>query len=207
METNLIVIPKPELSTFEPFVAQVKQSAKLMSFVGTVTEDKLPTASQMLTDAKKLIKTVEAELEVVNRPYINFKNDINEQQRVAKARCAEVTKPLEDAIVVLSNAIIAYNREAQEARRKAAAELQEQLKKQSGGVYNAANNFHSVSTAVPEAPKVKGLKKTIKYEIVNSVLVPRGYCSPNDSLIQAAFKAGIREIPGLRIWEDESIVG
>ena len=204
---NLIVIPKPELSAFEPFVAQVKQSAKLMSFVGTVTEDKLPAASQMLTDAKKLIKTVEAELEVVNRPYINFKNEINEQQRVAKNRCSEVTKPLEDAIVVLSNAIIAYNRLAQEARRVAAAELQAKLKEQSGGVYRPENNMSGVSIAIPEAPKVKGLRKTIKYEVIDASQVPHGFCSPNDSLIQAAFKAGIRTIPGLRIWEEESISG
>lgn len=206
METNLVVIPKPELSAFEAFVPQVAKSVKLMSYVGRVTEDKLATAQQMMTDAKALIKTVEAQVETINRPYINLKNDINAQQNVTKDRCAEVVKPLVDAIKVISDNILAFNREAQEERRKSLIALQAKLKEQSGGVYNADNNKTPVQIAVvAEAPKVKGLRKTIKYEVVDALLVSRGYCSPDDALIQAAFRAGVRNIPGLRIWEEESI--
>lgn len=204
---NLITIPAPVLSTFEAFVSKVNQRVKLFSYVGAITADKLPSAQQMITDGKLLIKSVEAELESVTRPYKNLKKDIDAQQQVAKDRCAEVVKPMEDAIKKLTEAILAYNKEAQEQQRLAAKALQDQLKVQSGGVYRPENNNSSISIVVPEAPKVKGLKKTVKYVVLEATLVPRGYCTPDDGLIQAAFKAGIREIPGLRIWTEEFIQG
>ena len=48
------------------------------------------------------------------------------------------------------------------------------------------------------------LKKQPKYEIVDSTKVPREYCEPSKGLIWEAVRSGTKEIPGVRIWEEES---
>jgi len=56
------------------------------------------------------------------------------------------------------------------------------------------------------APVISGLTKVWKYEIIDADLVPREYCSPDAGKLQTAVKTDkVREIPGVRIWEDESI--
>ena len=39
-------------------------------------------------------------------------------------------------------------------------------------------------------------------EIINSKLVPREYCEPVNKLIKSAVDGGVREISGVRIFED-----
>lgn len=56
-----------------------------------------------------------------------------------------------------------------------------------------------------EAGKVKGLRKVVKFEVVDGMKVPRNLCSPDDTLIRAALKEGVREIPGVRIWAEDKI--
>lgn len=51
------------------------------------------------------------------------------------------------------------------------------------------------------------IRTTWEFEIENAVLVPREYCSPNESLIRSAIKAGgVRAIPGLRIYQREQTI-
>ena len=54
-------------------------------------------------------------------------------------------------------------------------------------------------------PKVKGLTKTWKHEIVNPLLVPIEYCTPDPVKINAAIKSGVRMIAGVKIYEEETI--
>lgn len=42
-----------------------------------------------------------------------------------------------------------------------------------------------------------------KYEIEDETQVPLAYCSPDSAKINAAIKAGVREIPGVRVYEDK----
>jgi hypothetical protein len=44
--------------------------------------------------------------------------------------------------------------------------------------------------------------KTWKFEIVVASAVPREYCEPAESLIRKAVASGVREIPGVKIYED-----
>jgi hypothetical protein len=40
------------------------------------------------------------------------------------------------------------------------------------------------------------------YEVVDMAVMPRGYLMPNDAAIRGSIKAGVRDIPGLRIFND-----
>lgn len=50
--------------------------------------------------------------------------------------------------------------------------------------------------------KIKGTRTVWKMEILNPLLVPREFCTPSDSLIREAVKNGIREIDGVKIFEE-----
>lgn len=45
------------------------------------------------------------------------------------------------------------------------------------------------------------------FRIVDPTAVPRAYCEPVPKLIRAAVQAGVREIAGVEIFEDESVAG
>ncbi len=55
------------------------------------------------------------------------------------------------------------------------------------------------------APKTQGLTKRWVFEVTNEQLIPRGYLQVNDKAIRDAIAAGARTIPGIRIFQDESI--
>lgn len=44
-----------------------------------------------------------------------------------------------------------------------------------------------------------------KYDIIDEGKVPRKYCNPAKSKIQAAVRLGEREIPGVRIYKEEDL--
>lgn len=56
-----------------------------------------------------------------------------------------------------------------------------------------------------KANHVKGLRTGWTFEIVDEPAVQRQFCSPDSKLINAAIKGGLREMAGLRIYEEKRI--
>jgi hypothetical protein len=48
-------------------------------------------------------------------------------------------------------------------------------------------------------------RKEWKHRVVNPELVPREYLVPDDTKLRAAVRAGVREIAGVEVYEDESL--
>jgi len=59
--------------------------------------------------------------------------------------------------------------------------------------------------APPPPPPVKGTTKRWTFEVQDATKVPREYMIVHEPSIRQAINAGIREIPGVRIYQDESI--
>ena len=53
--------------------------------------------------------------------------------------------------------------------------------------------------------KVKGIVKNWQWELLDESKVARAYCSPDSKKINAAVKAGIREIDGVRVFESTTV--
>lgn len=53
--------------------------------------------------------------------------------------------------------------------------------------------------------QTKGVRKTMDFEILDPTLVPRSYCSPDESLIREAVKNGVDSIPGVKIFLKTSV--
>lgn len=65
-------------------------------------------------------------------------------------------------------------------------------------------DFKSKAAAVA-SNKVAGAKKVWKFEITDATLVPRQYLIVDEKLIRQAVSVGLREIAGVRIYEDVQI--
>jgi len=61
---------------------------------------------------------------------------------------------------------------------------------------------------IPESPVTEGMhtRRTWKYRVLNEAQIPRDCLSEDSKKINAKIKAGVREIPGLQIYEDVSVV-
>jgi hypothetical protein len=92
---------------------------------------------------------------------------------------------------------------------KHVGEMQKEFNKQSEEM-----GFAAVTVAPMTVPKASGpirgadgsstyMRKYIKFEVVDAVKVPREYCEPSVKLIDTAIYAGVRNIEGVRIWEEE----
>ena len=62
-----------------------------------------------------------------------------------------------------------------------------------------------IASPVIRPPKVKGMTTIWKYEIENEEQIPRTYLAPDLSKINAAVKGGCRQIPGIRIYPEQTI--
>lgn len=61
---------------------------------------------------------------------------------------------------------------------------------------------HHRATKEIEANRVKGSKKVWKFQVEEAGLVPREYLMVDERLIRQAIAGGVREIPGVRVYED-----
>lgn len=121
--------------------------------------------------------------------------------------------------------LIAYNNNAQQVADRKAAAL-EALKKKSelndsfGSAEDSAEIADKISelqAPVPVQPThaaafstgtttpVKGITKTWTYEILNEQVIPREYLVVDTAAITAAIRQGIREIPGVKIFQKEGL--
>lgn len=85
------------------------------------------------------------------------------------------------------------------AENKAKREEEERMKK----LEDEAKQKQAVLDANSAAAKPKWMTSYWKYEIEDETQVPLAYCSPDSAKINAAIKAGVREIPGVRVYEDK----
>lgn len=102
-------------------------------------------------------------------------------------------------------------RKAQEAANQEAARMQAEL--------NAEAEAHGieapqvVAPVIPEPPATvrteegsAHLRRVWDFEIVDAAQVPREFCTPDQAAIRQAVKAGIREIPGVRVFEKTTLI-
>ena len=141
----------------------------------------------------RVLKAIEdrgIELERIEREEIEKKRQADERKKLeeqAKIQSAEKTKLDEERLAL-----------EQEKR-----ELEELKKKNE----EDAKLAETPALAKPvEETKVKGIRTTMKCSIFEPDLVPREYCSPDQSKIRAAIKLGVTVIPGIRIYKEKSVV-
>jgi len=220
-ETGLIKIESSEvkIDALSIFTSQLKKGTEVLKDNKVINNaNDLIKANDNLGKGKKLINLINKEVTKMCGPLKDQKRKIDEAQRKLKEKADELCKELTDLIAEVEKAILAFNKLERDRVSKELADQQTAIVEKQAEIKNlgplasdevieeAKKEAEKVIIQpVISAPAIKGLTVTWKYEIENEDLIPRQYCSSDASKIQTAVRSGTREIPGVRIYQDEKI--
>jgi hypothetical protein len=225
-------IEKREISLvpFTEFAEQVTKGTEILN--GLTVVNSLPDLENSmigLNKGKQLIGLIDKQVEAICRPLKDMKKEIDDVQRKVKEAAELTYKPIQDVVEKVEAGILDFNkkqREAAEKLRKEQSDAAEKLAKEQREKEAEQKRLEAealknntpppppiepapvkeiIYTPVPTPAKVKGLTSVWKYEIIDVSLLPAEYLMPDTAKITAVVKAGIREIPGVRIYDEQII--
>jgi hypothetical protein len=208
-------------------IAEARQSMAVYDAEvdGMVSEAKVlvvsnPEAAQaavaLAGQAKALGKKIEAvRVKAIEEPMAYVKQ-VNALARFFLDRLVLDAKKTNQESVegILKKKIGDYQYKAELARREAERMAQEEVKALQARLdaEAAKTGIEAPTVVAPVIQQEKVIRSetgasshsrtTWKGEIVDAASVPREYCSPDQKKINEAIKMGVREIPGVRIFED-----
>lgn len=206
-------VAKRDLSPYREQVANMVKEAMAL----TVDNDESNAmAVQLGTQAKKLNKTLEDEKKrIIEQPFIKKVNAFIKAVRNLCKSFQDDLKHVEDITKqktkIYQNKIKLKHRKAQEEARKAVEELQKKIDKEAKKAGVEAPKIEA--PVIPESPKVtrtdsgtSHIRKEWIFEITDPKKIPREYMKVDEQAIRKAVKAGIREIVGVRIYQETKII-
>jgi hypothetical protein len=194
--------------SFAPYSAKLAE-VKAQADGIRVTND--PTASQATAiagDVKRLAKSIDQRRkELIEEPNAYVKA-VNSMAKMFTAPAEQIERLLKDKLSGYQAQRELERRKAEEEIRKAQAEL---YRKQQAEAKAAQVEAPPPPVPIPikaetvtrsDTGASAHVRKVWKAEILKAREVPREFCEPSMKLINEAVKGGIREIKGVRIWED-----
>jgi hypothetical protein len=165
-------------------------------------------------------------VEAICQPLKDKKKDIDALQAQVKTFAENILKPMDDADSKLKAAMLTHSQRATLRNDRAVVLQRYNFVYEDGDLADLSpedykevfeyaksmfvpdavtGTYQQPVTPTSVAPKVTGMRKDWVAEIENTELIPRQYMVPDQVLINQAVRNGIREIPGVKIYEKESI--
>jgi len=149
-------------------------------------------AAEFLVFVKDKINSLEDERQLYTKP-------INESLKRLNSRFKSLTEPLKEAERAVKDAIIKYKAEREEQRLKD----QDKLQKKNGDMNIAL--IDSVPDIVEsKSGEIRTTRRWV-FEIVEVNKVPKEYLMIDSDKVNEAISEGIRNIPGLKIYQKEDL--
>lgn len=136
-----------------------------------------------------LIKLVKAERMKITRQLDHQKHDWMEVEE-------QMTAPILAAIQPLKNAVEHYNQEVVRIREHQQAEAAGQ------NVLAQADETNWLTPEIALVPLPKGVQMKWTFEIIDRNQIPNGYWVIDEAAIKTDIANGVRDIPGVRIYEE-----
>lgn len=186
---------------------QITQNKEIQELKGE-TEITVGVASgiEVLTEetalkASDYVKGINDKLKKIEEKRLSFTKPLNESLNAINATFKELSAPLNEVKTVVTNKIMAWRRTEQErvakeeARRRAIQEAH-------------AKQGHEVKApVVMEKPKATignvQVRKIWKYKIEDFSKIPDSYKTLDTNMVNIAIRGGLKEIPGLNIYQEE----
>jgi len=177
---------------------EATEIAKAAKEVIVNSDQSYQEASECLVEIKGKAKSLEAQRKEITTPLLKAKRNVDDLFRPA-------LNSLKAAETAIKKGLVEYQRKAQELQKKALESVREELEEGSEEG-NGEKVRELLTKAQKDAPAVAGIsiRTVTKYEITDESLLPREYMQPNTGTIRKAALAG-KEIPGVRVWKEESI--
>ena len=179
--------------------------------IDVADEDSSKVAVELGTKAKKIETAIERLRKELVQDHNDFVKSVNGLAKSFTERLGGIQASVRGKLGAYASRQELERRKAEEAARKAQAELQAKLNDEA-----KAANVEPVQIMEPALPKQHTVvrsesggsatqRKVWKFEVTDAQAVPREYLVVNESLVRQHVANGVREIPGVRIYEDIQI--
>lgn len=190
-------------SSLDTVGAQALEIVSKVDKVVIKNDDDRASATELLSALSKVSKDIEEQRTDLVKP-------LNDTVKKINANAKKYSAPIDDAISKIkrgiSNYILEQDRKAKEKEEKELAKLAEKnAKREAEGKAPVLTTLQSV--ARPEATMRTDAGRTTtrkvwKFEIIDDAKVPADYRSADIAKIKVAVSNGVRQIDGVRIYED-----
>lgn len=176
--------------------AEIKPVADLATSLRINSEEDVEKASKTLKEVSDTIKRVEAKRVEYTKPLVDAQRTIN-------ADFKKMLAPLEHAKKTISGVILDWQRKerariaAEEERRRKI----QQAHAEKGHQVNAPVELMRPQTTIGNSQ----MRKVWTYEVEDISKVPATYLMINSGAVTAAMRAGERNIPGIKIYQKETL--
>lgn len=206
-ETAIVI---PDISTDINVREVIRTAASMDAYTShlVISSDiEKANASEMLARVAKMRKALEERRVYYTKPLLEHKKRIDDLFK-------RWTVPLEEIDRKIRQAITNYNAVVEEERRK-----KEELERKKRELLEeiAAEEGRELPPPAPVEPLP--IPKTVRtssgtvasrmvwdFEVEDEALVPREYLAVDTAKIRAAVRAGVREIPGVKIFQREELM-
>ncbi len=179
-----------------------------------IDEEGAESANELLVFIVNAKRKLEEQRTFLVKPLNNHVKDIN-------TKFKEWVAPLEEADKLVRRNMLGFQK-MQEALRAEAQRLEDEAKKledeANAGEFEAADRLEEIEerqqeiSDLPVVPRsIKGtsgstsLRKTWTFEVIDDKLLPATYLMVDEGAISLAVREGVRDIPGVRIFQQESL--
>ena len=188
-----------ELKSIEGQISPVIEKAQ--SYVVENIKD-VENASAYLKEIKDMEKIVEEKR-------ITFTKPLNESLKNINDTFKKMRQPLEQARDLLTRKILTWKRIESErvAAEQAAYRKIQEAEAELCRLQNKTVKEEEPITIAPVVNKI-GNMQTVKrwtYDVIDFSKIPDSYKSLNNTEVNGAIRSGVRDIPGLKIYQEESL--
>lgn len=193
------------------YAAQIDRMNKEAAQVAVDSPETNTLAVEMAGQVKKLNKSIEDVRKALVEAPNQFVKGVNGLAKGFQSTLDGIENTLKRKITIYTNKVEMERREMERKAREEARKLQAELDAQAKG-----KGIEAPKVDVPVVPKAAqvtrtaegtaSIRKEWKHEVTDATAVPREYLIVDESAIRRAVKSGVREITGVRIFEDSTTV-
>jgi len=192
--------------TFEGYLAEIMGLQATAEALLVQNDSQATEAVTLLGKLKKVANRIEKERKYIVEVPNAFVKKVNNFTKSISSPLQAAEKALKGKIATFQYQLELERRKREEQVRKAQAGLQERLNAEAAKSNTAPVQIIDIPIK-EEKPIIRteqgsaSIRKAWKGEITDASQVPFQFCSPDQRKIDEAVKGGLREIPGVRIYE------
>lgn len=195
----------------ESFLPSIDEMADQATALQITDEGSYKLAIDMAAQARRLNKKLEEARKEKIKEQDAFVRSVNKFVKPFKDRLASIDTDLKQKISVHARKLEQERREAERKAKAEAEQIQKELNKRA-----SESGTEAVEVAAPVVPQQRvtrsdsgaavHTRKKWTWELEDIKQVPAEYLEVKATAVNQAVKAGIRQIPGIRVFETEEAV-
>jgi hypothetical protein len=215
--TALIEYSNFAISKFDIAKEQIAKLSAACSKIVIFNDENLELAEKLAKKAKEIETGIESKRKELTKPILDEKSRVDDAAK-------SLTNSLTTAIKEVKDKILAYKKKKEAEKQAEIQRLEEERQKKLEEIRQSmadGNQIENVEEKTKEIAELKQqalevsnqnsissgptIRKTWTFEIISEDVVPVKYKSIDERKIKEAIATGIREIPGIKIYQKESI--